>query len=133
MDKQVVLDSFALIAFFRGEKIGSKVEKLLFEAQNGKRLLFLSFINLVEVYYKTIREQGREKGEVVLATVKKMPIQLVSASDNLVLKAAEIKARYPIALGDCFVVALARDKKASILTGDPEFKKVEELVKINWL
>jgi hypothetical protein len=29
--------------------------------------------------------------------------------------------------------ALAKEKKAELLTGDPEFKHVEKEIKINWL
>ena len=133
MIKGLVLDSFALLAHFRQEERGIRVKEILFEAQQEKIKLFVSYINLAEVYYKTIREQGKRKAEEVIAAVRKLPIELVSASDDFVLKAAEIKAEYPIALGDCFAAALAVEKKAPILTGDPEFKKLEKLVKILWL
>lgn len=46
---------------------------------------------------------------------------------------AEVKSEHRIALADCFAVALAREKRGAILTGDPEFKKVEKLVEIDWL
>lgn len=129
----IVLDSFAVMAFLRKEKEGDKVEKYLFEAQKGKCLLFLSYFNLAEVYYKTIREQGKDKGVETLVTIKKLPIILVSITDDQVLAAAEIKAGHSISLGDCFAVALAIEKKAAITTADREFKKVEKLVKIRWL
>lgn len=34
---------------------------------------------------------------------------------------------------DCFAVATAIRERAAIVTGDPEFKKVEKLVEIEWL
>jgi len=34
---------------------------------------------------------------------------------------------------DCFAVATARREAAIILTGDPEFKKIEHLAEIEWL
>lgn len=129
----IVLDSFALLAFLRGEDTGVRVRDCLLVAQRGKKNLFLSYINLAEVYYKTVREQGRDKGQEVLAAVKRYPLELVSATDERVLQAAEIKSEYRIALADCFAVALAREKGGAILTGDPEFKKVERLVEIEWL
>jgi ribonuclease VapC len=44
------------------------------------------------------------------------------------MKAAEVKAEYVISYADCFAVATAEQLSASIITGDPEFKKVEHLV-----
>ena len=32
-----------------------------------------------------------------------------------------------------FACALAKEKKAELVTGDPEFKEVEKEIKINWL
>jgi predicted nucleic acid-binding protein len=34
---------------------------------------------------------------------------------------------------DCFALASALERKATIVTGDPEFRKVEHLVGIIWI
>jgi predicted nucleic acid-binding protein len=49
------------------------------------------------------------------------------------MEASEIKAQYPIAYADAFAVATARRETARIITGDPEFEKVQHLVEIQWL
>ena len=36
-------------------------------------------------------------------------------------------------LADAFAAVLAREKKAELVTGDPEFKALEKQIKINWL
>ena len=33
----------------------------------------------------------------------------------------------------CFAAALAKIRKAELVTGDPEFKQVEDEIKIGWL
>ena len=50
-----------------------------------------------------------------------------------VIGAAHVKARFPVSYADAFVVALAQELKATIVTADPEFKKVESLASILWL
>ncbi len=50
-----------------------------------------------------------------------------------VLEASRIKATYSISYADCFVVATALKENAPIVTGDPEFKKVQEIVTIEWI
>ncbi len=58
---------------------------------------------------------------------------MISNTFDDVIDAAKIKAEYPLSFADCFVAALARKKDAVILTGDPEFKKLEHVVTIEWL
>jgi len=45
----------------------------------------------------------------------------------------ELKAQYPISFADCFTVATALREKAVLVTGDPDFKHVEKIVKIDWV
>ena len=45
----------------------------------------------------------------------------------------EIKATKKMSLADCFAAALAKDLKAELYTGDPEFKGVEKDIRIIWL
>jgi ribonuclease VapC len=58
---------------------------------------------------------------------------IVLPDRELIWKAAEIKAEYAISYADCFAVATAIRHNATILTGDPEFKKTEKLVKVKWV
>lgn len=131
--KKFILDSWAILSFLHKEKSHKKIKEFLAFASKGKVHLFVSIVNLVEVYYKLIRKVGRDEAIKTVCSLQKIPIETVSATDDLVFKMAEVKADYPIALADCFAIAVALDKKAPILTGDPEFKKVEELIKIEWL
>ena len=47
--------------------------------------------------------------------------------------AGEIKAFHTMSLADCFAAALAKQRKAEIYTGDPEFRSIEKEVKIIWI
>ncbi|HEX16514.1 MAG TPA: type II toxin-antitoxin system VapC family toxin [Deltaproteobacteria bacterium] len=50
-----------------------------------------------------------------------------------VLAAAHIKAQYAVAYADAFSVSLAQELGATVVTADPEFKRVASLVDILWL
>ena len=65
--------------------------------------------------------------------MKLLPVQYSEPISQLVLKAAEIKAEHPMSYADSFVVATAQSVKGTIITGNPEFKSVEEKVKILWM
>jgi predicted nucleic acid-binding protein len=47
--------------------------------------------------------------------------------------AADFKARFKISLADAFAAALAKEKKAQLVTGDLEFKSLEKEIRISWL
>jgi len=69
----------------------------------------------------------------ILERLLNLPIEIISPYSELLMRAAEIKAQFAISYADCFVVATAELFSGSILTGDPEFKKVEHLVTVNWV
>ncbi len=52
--------------------------------------------------------------------------------NSVIFQAAEYKAEFSISYADCFALAAAIKQKAAIVTGDPEFKKVEHIVEIVW-
>ena len=65
--------------------------------------------------------------------IQGLPIDFHSTTRALADTAADFKARYKISLADAFAAALAKEKKAEFVTGDPEFKALEKEIKINWL
>jgi len=59
-----------------------------------------------------------------------LPIEVAPADHRLAELAGEIKATKKMSLADCFAAALAKQLKAELYTGDPEFREVEKDVKI---
>ena len=49
------------------------------------------------------------------------------------MDAAHIKAHHPISSTDAFAAALATRESAVVLTGDPEFEAVKDLVEVERL
>jgi predicted nucleic acid-binding protein len=130
-----VLDSWALIAFFEDEPAAGVVEEILEAASREKHRLYLTSVNWAEVYYNTMREVSQEAAERHSKIIETLPIEIVGIGDDLRLarQAAIYKATNRLSLADAFAVALAKDKKAELVTGDPEFKPFEKEIKILWL
>jgi ribonuclease VapC len=128
-----VLDSFALLVYLQDESAASRIERLLDNAAKEKCQLFLPIINLGEILYITERRGGVAKAQDVLALVQQLPIQILSVDEATVFAAAHIKANHSISYADAFVVAAAIQENAAILTADPEFRSVENMVKVEWL
>ena len=131
--KSFVLDSYALLAYFADEKGRETVEEVLREASNGDVLLRMTMVNLGEVIYIAERKRGLHAAQLTLSRIRELPIRLINIDEELSLAAAHIKARYAISYADCFAAALSIQYRSILLTGDPEFKKVEKDIEIYWL
>jgi len=133
LKKKRLLDSFAILAYLKKENNYEKVVKLL-SSNNATGSVIMNEINVGECYYIIARGRGAEEADCFINTVlPNLPVKVISNSLKNIIEASRIKAEYPLSYADCFAVATAIREKAAILTGDPEFKKVEDLVDIMWL
>ena len=128
-----VLDSYSLIAYFEGEAGKDTVIEVFRSARDSGKDLFLSVVNWGEVFYIALREEGRERADEVAHLMSTLPIQVVPADLELAKQAAEFKAMKKMSYADCFAAALAKLRKAELVTGDKEFKQVEGEVKVAWI
>ena len=134
MKKKRLLDSFAILVYLNKEKGFQKVRDMLAEAQKSGEFILMNEVNVGEVYYILFRKRGQKQADYFLETIlAALPITIITNTFNDVIDAAKIKAEYPLSFADCFAAALARKHDASIVTGDPEFKKIEHLVTVEWL
>ncbi len=134
MKRKRLLDSYALLAYLNKEDGFEKVRNVLANAQKSSLPVLMNELNVGETYYILYRKRGHEQAEYFLDTILAgLPISMISNDFNAVISASKIKARNALSFADCFAVATAQRENAVILTGDPEFKNVEKLVKIDWL
>ena len=131
--KRYVFDSYAMIAYFEDEPGADRVAQILRQLIQGKAKGYMSAVNWGEVYYNTMREEGIAETERVILQLDKFPIQIVEVNRDFAYEAAKLKGKYRIAYADCFAVALSMKLKASLLTGDPEFRKLKEPISIEWI
>lgn len=131
MKKKFLLDSLALLAYLKQESNYELVKEIL---SSQKSDVLMNDINIGETFYILARERGMVEAEYFLYGI--LPVLPISHIENRlqdVIEASKIKARYPISFADCFAITTACKEKATIITGDPEFKIVEKLVKVEWL
>jgi len=127
------LDSFAILAYQQGEEGKDEVKKLLRNAENGKVKLYLNWVNFGEVYYITSRDKSEDIANKAVAIVKNWPLEFVTPDERITLIAAKIKANNPISYADSYATATALEKNAEVVTGDPEFKLISDIVPIFWI
>ena len=128
-----IFDSYALLKFFQKERGHEKIVRLLKDIRKSGTAKYINVINLGEIIYTTKREFGDQKKLEVLANIERLNFTVLPVSNGLVFQAAEHKALHSISYADCFTLASAIEHKAAIVTGDPEFKKVEHLAPVIWV
>ncbi|RKY89844.1 type II toxin-antitoxin system VapC family toxin [candidate division KSB1 bacterium] len=133
LPRRYVLDSYALLVLLHEESGANDVERMIRDAKQGKTLLWMNLINLGEVLYNVLRLRGAEFAAEMEAEIFQLPIEFVTSNWTIVRKAAFIKWRTPIAFADCFAAATAITYQAELVTGDPEFEKLDVEISICWL
>lgn len=128
-----VLDAYAVMAFFENESGADEVHSLILKAEKDELQLYLSVINLGEVWYSIAREYSAKRADAVMREIEAMSIEVVDADWPLTRQAAGFKAAGRLSYGDCFAAALASTRNADLVTGDKEFKSLEGQIKIHWV
>jgi predicted nucleic acid-binding protein len=131
--KVVVLDSWATIAYLEDEASAERVADIIADAHEEEIPLLMSVVNAGEVWYIIARESSVADADASINQLRDLGIEFVDADWNLAKDAGYFKSKNKMSFADCFAAALARQRKAHLATGDPEFKQVESEIAINWL
>jgi predicted nucleic acid-binding protein len=131
--RAIVLDSFALVAYFRGEAGGAPVKELLQRAERTEKPLQMTEVNYAEAKYTIIRKDGIEAWREAANTLDALPIEFHPVDRDLADRAANLKSSFRLSLADAFAAALASLLNAELVTGDPEFESLATQIKIRWL
>jgi ribonuclease VapC len=129
----IVLDSYALLALLRGEAGADQVQQLLEKAALRHTPVHMTEVNFAEVQYIIRRKDGDGSWRMIADELVATPIEFHPVGRALADLAADFKARHSLSLADACAAALAKLKKADIVTGDPEFRALEQEIKIQWL
>lgn len=129
-----ILDSFAVIAYLNDEEGADEVEELLNKASRGEIKLFMHAVNLGEVFYIALRQEGETHAMNVYSVVRQYPVDFVEdLPEPFLLNAARLKGTYPIAYADAFAAATAIEVNGILVTGDPELEPLETDKKVEIL
>lgn len=128
-----LLDSFAILRFIQKEPGHEVVKEVLENVRSGQACAMLNVINMGEVIYSVQRRFGLQFKLDVVMNINRLGIVILPVPNDLVFRAAELKARFAMSYADTFAAASALEHDATLVTGDPEFRQVEHLVKILWI
>lgn len=129
-----ILDSWAILAWLQNERPAADVvDDVLSNTKPGD--IAMSRINAGEAFYVTAKTHSLDDARRVRSVLEKMPVELLSVTDDLVWGAARLKAHHALSYADAVAAALSLERDAVLLTGDREFTALvdaEGLV-VEWL
>ena len=131
--KTIVLDSWAIMSYLQGEPSAERVADIIADAHEDDVPLLMSVVNAGEIWYIIARRASETDADRSLRELKQLGIELVDADWSIAHDAGRFKAKHRMSFADCFAAALAKHRKAHLVTGDPEFKQVESDISVVWL
>jgi predicted nucleic acid-binding protein len=129
--KRIVFDSQPLLSYFLQEESADKVEDLINQVERASHEGYINIVNLIELRY-ILAKAGKDLAEESLTSSGMRIVPLVVGEDIWQV-AAELKASYPISLGDACAAATAIVLDCQLVVGDDsEFEPLENkgLIKI---
>jgi predicted nucleic acid-binding protein len=131
---RAVLDSYALISLLFEEEGSEDVKRLLERAADRGVKHYISAVNWAEVRNVVERASSPTLAwPEVRERLLRLPLEIVPVDRDLAEQAGLLKSRGGVSLADCFGAALAKREKAPLCTGDPEFKRLESDIRVEWI
>ncbi len=131
-----VLDASAVLTYIAGEQGSDRLEQLLCGRKtedSASSVLLMDCISLSEVYWVVRREVSEEKANQVLALVKNWDIKFIPVDEVISLLAVRIRSVWSISNIDAYALATAQLFGATLVTNNPQLRRIEGWIKILWL
>jgi len=131
--KSYALDASAVVDYVQSGPGSGKIEQLLADAFRQQLRLYISVLNVGEVFYLTWQRTGEERARQAVANLSRLPMQIIPVDLSQTLRAGQLKALHNIPYVDCIAAALAMEQNATLVTADHHFEKLGHHFPILWL
>jgi len=118
-----VLDTSALVSYFKDEPGAGKVEPVLRQSSS----FLLPFMAIMELRYVLARTFPPRRVDQIIRTLRASGAPIVESDPAWGAAAARLKARGGLSLADAWIASLALMHDAQLVHNDPEFDRVEGL------
>jgi len=126
LKKRYVLDAGILALYFAGSK---KAKEYIDAVYEERIKAFMCEVNVAEFLYNYAKVFGWKAALVKHSLLHNSPIRIVGINESLTVEAARLKLKYykRLSLADCYLIALAKQREAEIITTDADVKEVSEV------
>ena len=129
--RRFVLDANALISLLENRgRAAERVRRIIEDASRNGLPILLSAVNWGEVFYVAWRLHGEERARETESKLRQLPIAIIPADVERATRAGAIKQRHNLAYADAFAAELALERRAWLVTADPEFSKLGKTLSV---
>lgn len=128
-----VLETQALVTYFEDGEGADVVQTLLEKAASKDASLILSDVSYADLKQVIIGNHGELGWNRVATSLDSMPIELVPTTKSVAERAANLAAQYHLTLATAFAAALAKEKRAELVTGNRDLARLTSEIKIRWI
>ena len=118
----ILVDSFGWIEYLAEGRLAERYGEYLTNLAE----VITPTIVLYEVYKKLRRERKEEEALLVIAQI--MKTRIVPLTEEIALSTAEISLKHTLPMADAIVYATARKEACPVVTSDPHFKGLEDVI-----
>ncbi|NJD52229.1 MAG: type II toxin-antitoxin system VapC family toxin [Candidatus Methanoperedens sp.] len=124
----VLVDSWAWIEYFKGTLAGEKVKELL---ENSQDKIIVSTVNIAEVYNSFLRDYSYPDNNRYAKASRnaiKQRSYICEVDEKIAVDSAKIMHEKKWGLGDSIIYATAKREEAKVMTGDPHFRGLSDVI-----
>lgn len=119
----VLLDSWAWIEVFKGTDAGRKVITEVKKAGTA----FTTAVNLYEVCYRIREDEGEERMMQAQSFIEHRAT-ILDIDKKIAFAAVHVRLKERLQAIDSFTLAAARLNAAKVVSGDPHFKGIKDVI-----
>ncbi|HET6929602.1 MAG TPA: type II toxin-antitoxin system VapC family toxin [Candidatus Acidoferrum sp.] len=127
------MDANALLTLVADRPGAKRVDRMVQKAARTGTPLQMSAVNWGEVIYSMRKARGEAEANALARSVERLPLNIVPVDRDSAARAGELKAVYGLGYADCFAASLALDLRATLVTADPDFQRVGNKLKVEFL
>ncbi len=131
--KPYIFDSWSLIAYLDGGDIGGIVANLIGDAQENRSPLYMTVLDAVDIWEIIARTTSADEATKCVDEFTKLGFEILDITWAIARAAAVIRMNYKIDLKRSLSVAYTKHLKAELVTGDVQYKKINDEIKIRWV
>jgi len=126
---RMILDTKPIIKLFAQEEGWESVQGIMSKIEAGELEAGISVVTLTEIYYRYLNEDRKD-----LAATRTLQLRYAiylkkfEITEDIAVKAGEFKGKENISIADAFIAATAHSQKAIVISDDPDFKKLSEIM-----
>ena len=128
-----VLDSYSLLCYLEGAAGSQELIGVLQQARDSDKNIRVSAVSWGEVYAALERELGKSRTDDLMHALETLPVEVVDVDAATAKQAASLRVAKGLANEGSFAAALAKQRKATLVTGDRSLGKLNGEIKIKWL